>query len=184
MNEDVRLVVKLASECIDFEETILSKYAYSNVIRPPVNCHSFFLLFFFLFPSSSILLLALFFPFFLFFLSLRCILQFISLSLSCLSFLFFLLFLYSYFACKSYATRRTPSTKVYGRANSSRCGGAKWNKSPGSPRIGEETRLLFFLFFLRLRIGRNRKQYLDPNRTTSCRNFGRPATRSPRSTTH
>lgn len=159
MNEDVRLVVKLASECIDFEETILSKYAYSNVIRLPGELPLFrFLssLFFFFFSPSSILLLALSFPFF--FLPLSVIFCVLSLSLSSSSF-------YSYFARKSYATRRT-STKVYGRANSSQCGGAKWNKSPGSPRIGEETRLFFsFLSGNRLR----KRSYLDPDRTTSCR---------------
>lgn len=87
MNEDVRLVVKLASECIDFEETILSKYAYSNVIRLPgelplfrLLSSLFFLFFFFsfspFFHSSSRPFLS-FFSFF--FASLRCILRSLSL---------------------------------------------------------------------------------------------------------
>lgn len=141
VNEDVRLRSWNwpANASISGKRSLSKIRSYSNVIRPPVNCHSFFSSLFF-FSSSILLLLVLFF---LFPLSVvfcnSCSLSLSSFSSS------------SYpFTLISHANH-TPlggrtSTKVYGRANSSRCGGAKWNKSSGSPRIGEETRLFFFFF--------------------------------------
>lgn len=171
MNEDVRLVVKLASECIDFEETILSKYAYSNVIRPPVNCHSFFPLLFFSPPSSSILLLVL--P------SLPSILR--SISLSPLPPIPLLLFRMQIIRHSADGLPRKFTAVLIPR------GAEVLSETKAQGRLESAKKRGFFSFFASVSgatVHVSKRSYLDPDRTTSCRNFGRPATRSTRSTTY
>lgn len=161
MNEDVRLVVKLASECIDFEETILSKYAYSNVIRPPVNCHSFFPLLFFspplLFHSSS------------------------RPSLSPLPPIPLLLFRMQIIRHSADGLPRKFTAVLIPR------GAEVLSETKAQGRLESAKKRGFFSFFASVSdatVHVSKRSYLDPDRTTSCRNFGRPATRSTRSTTY
>lgn len=180
MNEDVRLRSWNwpANASISGKRSLSKIRSYSNVIRPPVNCHSFFssLFFFLLFHSSSP---RPFFPF----CSLRCILQFM-LSHSLLSLLPLIPLLLFRMQIIRHSADGLPrkftavliplgaevlsETKAQGRLESA--------KKRGS----------FFFFpppFLFASVSDatahvSKRSYLDPDRTTSCRNFGRPATRS------
>lgn len=164
MNEDVRLVVKLASECIDFEETILSKYAYSNVIRPPVNCHSFA----FFLPSP-------------FFLSPLLFHSSSRPSLSPLPPIPLLLFRMQIIRHSADGLPRKFTAVLIPR------GAEVLSETKAQGRLESAKKRGFFSFFASVSdatVHVSKRSYLDPDRTTSCRNFGRPATRSTRSTTY
>lgn len=179
MNEDVRLRSWNwpANASISGKRSLSKIRSYSNVIRPPVNCHSFFSsLFFFLFFHSSSP--RPFFPF----CSLRCILQFM-LSHSLLSLLPLIPLLLFRMQIIRHSADGLPrkftavliplgaevlsETKAQGRLESAK----KRGSFPPPPPF-------LFASVSDATAHVSKRSYLDPDRTTSCRNFGRPATRS------